>query len=199
VIAGHPSAGEHRPVPKEIRTGVRVGLTGAVAVLLAACSAVPQDWPSCGQMGVDSRVGDVLLRSVHVVAPSGGHYPAGSDATVLLTLVNESTDVDSLVSVTSPSADRVDIRWDRQCRGTTEVMPSLPLAPESRPDAADAERPFDAYDLRLVGLREDVPSGGTIQLTFTFSRAGWVDTAAEVQPSNAPLPEPSHPCVIATL
>jgi hypothetical protein len=126
--------------------GVRPVLAVAVAVvvMLAACSSAPDAWQSCGKIGVDSQVGDILLRSVHVVAPSGGRYPAGSEATVLLTMVDESTDIDSLESVTSPSADRVEIRWDRQCRGAPEVVPNLPLAPETRPDTAAAGQPSNA-------------------------------------------------------
>jgi periplasmic copper chaperone A len=173
-------------------------LLAAACAACAACAAARAPAHDGGTIGVDSEIGPILLRAVHAPAPGGGRYPAGSDATVMLTLVNESDTTDALVFVETPDAERVEIRWDRRCDGTAEVVPLLPLAPAEIPLSATAEaagaQPFDPYSLWLVNLHRTVLAGTEVPLVFTFQRAGRLATAAYVQPSRAPLPEPSRNC-----
>jgi copper(I)-binding protein len=174
--------------------GLMVGI--ALAALLCACEAQVVPYTNPGEMGVDSAVGPILLRAVHVEAPPGGGYPPGGEATVRLTLINEGDEPDALVSVASPAADRVEIRWDRDCDGWAEavgVLPMLPANPGPREEASLA-RPFDPYHLRLVDLRQEVLAGTVVPLVLTFAEAGDHRTAAYVLPPDARLVEPRRRC-----
>jgi copper(I)-binding protein len=147
-------------------------------------------------MGVDADVGPVLLRAVHVEPPVSYRYPAGADAIVRLTLFDLGDRHDALIAVSTPSARRVDIHWDRDCDGDAERVRRLPLRPTNAGQLTPvpAAGPFDRYHLRVVELRQPVLAGTTVPLTFTFERAGRLDTAALVLPSDAPMPEPSRVC-----
>jgi copper(I)-binding protein len=57
--------------------------------------------------GVSANAGPIALRGVTVAAPTDGSYPKGSDATLQLVIVNDSTSADKLVGVTSPVATEV--------------------------------------------------------------------------------------------
>lgn len=175
-----------------------LALLAAVA-LVPGCAARPQHILQSGTTGTNTRIGDMLLRAVHVQAPPQPHYPPGASPQVWLTLVNEGREPDTLLDVTTPQAERVEIRWDRNCDGTADVVDQLPLASaDPVPDpAATAAPPFDDYHLRLVNLNQQVLAGTTIPLTFTFAKAGTVHAAAYVQPSGVVIPEPSTRCTPA--
>ena len=175
-----------------------------VVALLAAAVGVggcvgwgEEDVEQSGVMGANAQVGDVLLLSVHVEAPRHPRYPVGADARLWFTIVNEADRPDTLTSITSPAASRVEIWWDDDCDGDPQRVPRLPLRPV-RPNPAATETgipPFDAYSGHVVDFNREVLAGTTIEVVFEFARAGRVAVDAYVQPSNAPRAEPSLRCV----
>jgi copper(I)-binding protein len=168
----------------------------ATMVVAGACGG--QSKPpvaGVGEAGVDSVAGSLRILAVHGVAPAGDGYPSGSDLRVILTIVDVGAAPDALVGASSPDAERVEIRWDRDCDGRLEVVPRLPIAPEEAPARANRAGPFDPYDLLVVAVRHDVPAGTTVPLSFTFERAGKVSTSAYVQPRSANITEPVRRCV----
>ncbi|MEH1127165.1 copper chaperone PCu(A)C [Micromonospora sp. CPCC 206061] len=170
---------------------------GLVAALAAApgCVSDPQDVVQAGVMGANAEVGDIRLLSVYVEAPTAPAYPAGADARVWLTLLNQGTTPDALTGVTTPAADRVEIRWDQNCDGVYQAVPQLALQPTQPPRASTTGvPPFDAYHLRVVGFQDPVLAGSAIELTFAFQKAGTVTVEVLVQPSDAPRAEPSVRC-----
>lgn len=180
------------------RTASRaVGAAGLAAVLavVPGCVSDPQDVVQAGVMGANARIGDILLRSVHVEAPAVAAYPAGGEARVWLTLINEGTTPDALTGVSTPVAERVEVRWDQDCDGEYRAVRLLPLEPAQPPRASTAGvPPFDAYHLRVVGFEEPILAGTAIDLAFVFRAAGTVTVEAHVQPSDAPRAEPSLRC-----
>ena len=147
-------------------------------------------------MGVNARVGPILLRSVHVEAPADVRYEAGDDAKLWFTVLNDGQTPDVLTAVSSTEARDTEIRWDSDCDGVAQAVTALPLRPTSPSlDASPAGvPPFDAYFARLVSLDKPILAGTTIPVTFTFERAGSVTVDALVQPGNAPRAEPSARC-----
>ena len=171
----------------------------ATMVVAGACGGDESKPPvaGIGEAGVDSVAGSLRILAVHVVAPAGDGYPSGSDLRVILTIVNVGAAPDALVGASSPDAERVEIRWDRDCDGRPEVVPRLPIAPEEAPAPANRAGvgPFDPYDLLVVAVRHDVPAGTNVPLSLTFERAGKVSTSAYVQPRSANITEPVRRCV----
>jgi copper(I)-binding protein len=170
-------------------------------VVAGACGGDESKPPvaGIGEAGVDSVAGSLRILAVHVVAPAGDGYASGSDLRVILTIVNVGAAPDALVGASSPDAERVEIRWDRDCDGRPEVVPHLPIAPEEAPAPANPAGvgPFDPYDLLVVAVRRDVPAGTTVPLSLTYERAGKVSTSAYVQPRSANITEPVRRCAPA--
>lgn len=147
-------------------------------------------------MGSYAQVGDILLQSVHVEAPQGTGYEPGDEARLWLTLLNDGREPDTLVSVTTPVAANAEIRWDSDCDGAFETIPTLPLRPAGLAPVQTPAGipPFDAYHVRLVNIDRGIIAGTTIPVTFTFQRAGKVTMEAIVQPTEPPRAEPSLRC-----
>jgi copper(I)-binding protein len=170
----------------------------ATMVVAGACGGESEPpGGGVGEAGVDSVAGSLRILAVHVVAPAGDGYPRGSDLRVILTVVDVGAAPDALVGVSSPDAERVEIRWDRDCDGRPEVVPRLPIDPEEAPAPANPAGvgPFDPYDLLVVAVRHDVLAGTNVPLSLTFERAGKVSTSAYVQPRSANIAEPVRRCV----
>ncbi|GAB2584826.1 hypothetical protein Aab01nite_53680 [Paractinoplanes abujensis] len=170
----------------------------ALTAALTACGD-PQQVIASGAIGAEGRSGDILLRGVRVAAPPQPQYPAGADADVWLTLLNEGRQPDTLTGVSSPAASSVVIRSDDDCDGTPTVVSSLTLPPaSSRPGPANSDNPsttapFESYSLRLVGLTREVLAGTTISLTFQFQRAPAVTLDVPVRPRQEQA-NPGHLC-----
>jgi copper(I)-binding protein len=181
-----------------------IALAVVSAVALGGCQtedpvAIPGDQPAPFQesvMGVNAEVGDVLLRSVHIEAPSDPRYQPGDDATVWFTLFNEGPRQDTLTSLTSAAAASAEIHWDKDCDGVAQTVPALPVQSEfpGLDKASGGVPPFDSYYGRLVDFKQQVLAGTSVPVTFTFADAGQVTVQALVQPSSAPRPAPTALC-----
>lgn len=145
----------------------RAGRLSVVAFLLlvAACGYEPADGPA-GTLGSNGRVGDVLLRNVYLAASGDGGYGPGDDGLVRLWLFNRSAEADALVDVRSAQAESARVGWDRDCDGTYETVPELPIR-------ADGTVPYERpYAVELLDFTGEVRGGTTVPLTFTFKNAG---------------------------
>jgi hypothetical protein len=165
-------------------------------VIGACASDVPPKISGVQEIGVDGAVGDLRVLAIHVEPPPTDRYSRDADLRVIFTIVNVGTAADAMVGASSPDAERTEIRWDRGCDGTPDVVRRLPIAPAAAADTTTATgvSPFDPYDLVLVSIRRDVLAGATIPLVLTFERAGRLDTAAYVPPSSARFAEPVRRC-----
>jgi len=170
-------------------------------VLTAALTGCgdPQQVVASGAIGAEGRSGDILLRGVRVAAPPQPQYPAGAEADVWLTLLNEGRQPDTLTGVSSPDARSVDIRSDDDCDGTATTVSTLTLPPAitlpgpAYSDNPATTRPFEAYSLRLVNLTREVLAGTTVSLTFEFQRAPAVTLKVPVRPRQEQA-TPGHLC-----
>jgi copper(I)-binding protein len=180
---------------------VRTPLAVAVLVALAAVTACSdRDVIGSNPWGTNAEAGEISLRGIRIAAPPDSNYSPGADATLWLALINDGADVDRLVGATSTVATTVEIRWDRACDGTAEVVPALPLVPAG-PDVqptgdpgSQLAVPFDDYHLRLVDLTREVLAGTTVPVTFEFEDAVGVTVDVPVRPSNVPPAVPTARC-----
>jgi copper(I)-binding protein len=200
----------------------RLGFVLAVAAALftSACAAgqhagTADEAPTLN--GVNASVGSMLLRALVIDAPSGATttYPAGSDATVKLVLVNTGTSEDQLTAVTSRafsdwgsfdttaaadavvSADAAALAPKSSAASSAAAPLPIPsrliaIAPGSRTSWGTPEAKMALVFLHLVRA---VYPGTTIDVTFTFGKAGRVTVAVPVGLSSSPhpsvVPEPS--------
>ena len=182
--------------PARLKAPAGVAVVVAVALAAGACgTASSPPVGSVDKTGVDATAGNLRLLAVHVPAPAGDRYPKGSDLRVILTIVNVGPVPDALVAVSTPDARRSEIRWDRNCDGKPDVVDRLPIAAaDDQVGGQGGVRPFDPYDVLLVGARRAVPAGTDVPLTLRFATAGTVSTSAYVLPKTAHISEPVRAC-----
>lgn len=141
--------------------------------------------------GGNAQAGPLALRTVAIAfdgaVEDGAVYRRGEDAPLNMTVVNEAGEADRLVSASTPLAESVEIS------GTTDIASgrSLVVGGDTQqqgagsPGGAPVTTPLPREDeptasVVLVGLRDDVRSGISYPITFTFERAGDVTVAVPV-------------------
>ncbi|MGH3753524.1 MAG: copper chaperone PCu(A)C [Pseudonocardiaceae bacterium] len=152
----------------------------ASALALAGCGAGQITQTDSQVAAVDGAYGDIgttiadigttiALRDVRIPsAPSAnGTYPAGSSVPVLLTIANQGTSADELISVTSPAASQVLVV------GTTTIPPGTNVT--STLGSTQPTSPLVVGQLRIVlNTTRPLPAGLNTPVTFVFRDAGEV-------------------------
>ena len=167
------------------------------AVLLTAwltlfgCAADTQN-PALDQQvvgpGAGGQIDEISVLNVTLLPPTQGdrqYHPAGSDVGVQAWISNESSlESDTLLSITTPAAESVQIDGDR-------TVPPGTLA-----DFATE----DGTEVTLINLTRDVYYGQPISMTFSFAQAGSLTLNVPVEvrqqldsDSRTPDPVPEQP------
>ena len=156
-------------------TALRLPAAGAVLTLaLTGCGAEldAQTYQERSQAdATNTAVGTIALRGVSV--ESGGSdrtLNAGDDAEVFLVLTNRDDEDDTLVEVTTPDAESVELLVDGEESPEGIEVPGLGSTEESA-------------SLRLVGLTEELREGEYTTLTFRFERNGSIEVPVPVRTS----------------
>ncbi len=142
-----------------------------LALALTGCGATldAQTYQERNQADAsNTAVGTIALRGLSV-EPGGEDrtHEAGRDAEVFMTLTNRDDEADTLLEVTTPDAESVELLVDGQQEDTLEV-----------PALGSTE---DVASLRLVSLTEDLREGEYTTLTFRFERSGTVEVPVPVR------------------
>lgn len=167
----------------------------AVTALIAACCASAPSLVGCsaGQITqTDSQVaavdgayadvgGNIALRDVLIPTPtqSNGTYPTGSSVPVLLTIINQGTRADRLITVTSPAASQVLVL------GTTTIAPGTNLTSTvgSASAGVQPQSPLVVGQLRIVlNTSQPLRAGLNTPVTFVFENAGTVTLPVPMAP-----------------
>ncbi len=157
--------------PRRPLTAARRPVLGVLlALALTGCGATldAQTYQERNQAdAANSAVGTLALRGISV-EPGGEDrvHEAGEDAEVFLVMTNRDDEADTLLEVTTPDAESVEILVDGQ-EDTLEV-----------PALGSTE---DVASLRLVSLTEDLAEGEYTTLTFRFERNGTVEIPVPVR------------------
>ncbi|SNS71983.1 Protein of unknown function [Geodermatophilus saharensis] len=193
---------------------LRAALTGALVispVALGACSAgqVSQTGTQDrDKVGPQAQVEDVLLRQVLLAYPDEGLYEEGDDATLVMTIVNESNEDETLTSIEgegfsgvrlsgtgptpSPSSPAGNQPTTAPTPGTTGATPGSPATPTGSSAASSdlsLEIPADTAlyigrdgdaTITLEDLSEPLTAGQSLSLTLTFEQAGEIEVQALV-------------------
>lgn len=115
----------------------------------------------------DTAVGALAIRDLAVVPPEGvDGYAAGDDAEGSITVTNNGTEPDRLVSVSSPDAAEVVV--------LEEGSPSELEVPALGSTAS-------RYTLRIEGLKAPLRAGEFIRMAFRFEKNGSVEALVPVE------------------
>ena len=161
--------------PRRPLAALRLPAAGAALTLaLTGCGATLDAQPYQERSQSDATntaVGTIALRGLSV--ESGGDdrtLEAGDDADVFMVLTNDDDEDDTLVEVTTPAAEEVELLVDG----------------DPSPDGIEVPRlgsTGNAATLRLVSLSEELREGEYTTLTFRFERNGSIDVPVPVRTS----------------
>jgi copper(I)-binding protein len=132
----------------------------------------------------NTAVGTLALRGLSV-EPGGDDrtHEAGEDVEVFLVLTNDDDEADTLVEVTTPDAESVELLVDGEEEPGGIEVPALGST-------------GNAASLRLVSLTEELREGEYTTLTFRFERNGSIEVPSPCAAPAAPT-APSTPAVRA--
>ncbi|MEU3272799.1 copper chaperone PCu(A)C [Saccharomonospora sp. NPDC006951] len=159
------------------------------ALLVTGCGAgqiTQTDTQVAAVNGAEAQVGTMAIRNAELAYPTGGEpavHTEGSDADVLMSIVNQAGEDDQLVSASSESADNVEIGGERGIPGATTLAIS-PTAPENGNQLHGT--------ITLQGLKQEVRPGQNLVITLTFREAGEVRVDLPVMAPTEPREEPEE-------
>jgi copper(I)-binding protein len=186
VIAPRDAA---RRRPPRVRS--RAGVATAVATASAAVGALLLTGCAAGQQvqtlkvrgandGTNIGIGDIAVRGVGVMPPpSGTAYKKGSSAKLSVVLVNVGRTPDTLTSVTSSAFTG----WSTSSSSGTSSSHQVSVPANSR---VSFGVPDSKSVLTVSGLAASLYPGQSINIRFTFAKAGSVTVATPVQLTPSP-------------
>ncbi|AOS61196.1 hypothetical protein [Actinoalloteichus hymeniacidonis] len=133
---------------------VPVALAAGIALIAGGCSAGQITQTSRKEPiidGINGDVGDMAIRDAQLLFPVGEdpRYEAGDSVPLSVTLVNTGSVTDTLVEITSPSAQVVQVQGDTVIPGGTSIVATV----DPR-DWTDAQR-------QLAEQQESADASGT--------------------------------------
>lgn len=204
-----------RPVsqsPLKFAACARVAVGVATAIMLAGCGAGQITQTSTQVSAVDGAagtVGQIAVRDASIVfgpSDTAAVHAAGGDAALQLSIVNFGATSDKLVGASSPVARSVTFDGNPSISegralivggGGTGGSGGDSAAPAPAPTAVataiptpDAQGDTSAR-MVLTGLTQDIRSGLTYPVVFTFERAGAV--TVQVPVANPTTPRTDSP------
>jgi copper(I)-binding protein len=168
-------------------------LAGAALFAMAGCAAgqiaeTAKQHPTVG--GVYANIGDVALRNLSIEAPDGPSWPAGSDVSLYMSIVNNERTPETLTGITVQGAASAIIFGN-----STEYLRYLAqhssAAPATTPASGSAQTPSSAAT---------TSAGATVTPSGTGANAGPTTvTASTSATATAPTPTltPSSPAAAA--
>ncbi len=197
LIESYAPARAHMTTPS-----ARTLLAAAFAALLAlltGCGGDPIINEPIPAVGSYAKQGPIELHNVYLARPEGAEYEPGEDTIGFLTVTSNGEHRDRLVSVSSPVADQIQLRWDRDCDGTAQRVDALPLlaegtVPEAKRGGAVGHAP---YFLHVVGMTEELTAGTTVPVRFEFGRAGEITMPVMVHGGSPSEARRQYACNVA--
>jgi copper(I)-binding protein len=104
-----------------------------------------------------------------------------------MTLVNNGSTADRLVSATTPVAEKVQFHSASEENGTSRMreMRSVEVAPKGQVSFSPG-----TMHIMIVGLKKPLKEGDTLAMTLIFEKAGKVDVSVPVEKIGAMQPGP---------
>jgi copper(I)-binding protein len=198
---------------KAVRPRLIPAVLGFGAVIAVAGCSAGQVTQTSNQVaavnGGSGAVRNIGVEDAQLTFPAGqSFYPAGASAPLQTILVNNGTQDDRLIKVSSPYAASAQISGDTNLPGDTSlnaygIPPASPQQPTSPGEAAPSSSPAPAsgttspaaphtVDITLTGLTQQIGPGVTIPVTFVFQQAGPVTVQVPIGADKMPRPNQSN-------
>ena len=186
-----------------------VGVLLFSPLVISACSAGQVNQTSTqlrDKVGPEVRVGDLTLRGIQLAYPTNGSYAPGDDAELQMSMVNSGSEDDALVGIKGTGFAEVRVTGAASgtvvaspSAGATTTPPPAPATTSGGARAVDITIPANssvflgenAPTITLVALGQPLTPAQTLDLTFTFRKAGNVTVAVPVAVPASNVPQTS--------
>lgn len=134
---------------------------------------------SC-QSQAGAKIGDLEIVSpwARAAASMAGMEGGGGNGGAFMLVKNSGSASDKLIRASSPVAETVEIH---QTTMEGDVMKMSPVEFIEIPAGGEVELKPGSYHVMLIGLKQDLKAGDSIEITLTFEKAGDVTIEAEVR------------------
>jgi copper(I)-binding protein len=186
-----------------------VGVLLFSPLVISACSAGQVNQTSTqlrDKVGPEVQVGDLTLRGIQLAYPTNGSYAPGDDAELQMSMVNSGSEDDALVGIKGTGFAEVRVTGAASgtvvaspSAGATTTPPPAPATTSGGARAVDITIPSNssvflgenAPTITLVALGQPLTPAQTLDLTFTFQKAGNVTVAVPVAVPASNVPQTS--------
>jgi len=134
---------------------------------------------SSGGSGAEIKITDPWARPSSAMASAGAAY---------MTITNNGSAADALLGASSPAAATVEVHETvvmgspaPGASGDSGMMGMQPVSRLEIPAGGSVELKPGSYHVMLIGLKQDLKAGATIEITLTFERAGEVTLSVPVK------------------
>jgi len=149
--------------------------------LLLAALVVASAAAGCSSGGgiAEVTVTDAWARASSAMASAGAAY---------MTIQNTGTAADALISASSPAATTAEVHETvvmgspaPGASGDGGMMGMQPVKRLEIPAGGTVELKPGSYHIMLIGLKQDLKAGDTIEITLTFEKAGELSLSVPVK------------------
>jgi copper(I)-binding protein len=187
-----------------------VGVLLFSPLVISACSAGQVNQTSTqlrDKVGPEVQVGDLTLRGMQLAYPTSGSYAPGDNAQLQMSIVNSGPEDDALVGIKGTGFSEVRVTGSASgtvvapspSAGATTTPPPAPATTSGGARAVDITIPSNssvflgqnAPTITLVNLRQELTPAQTLDVTFTFRKAGDVTVPVPVAVPSSNVPQTS--------
>jgi copper(I)-binding protein len=189
-----------------------VGVLLFSPLVITACSAGQVNQTSTqvrDKVGADVQVGDLTLRGIQLAYPTDGSYAPGDEAELQMAMVNSGSEDDALVGIKGTGFSEVRVTGSESgtvaAPSPTAGATATTTTPSPQPTTSGGARALDitipahssiylgenAPTVTLLSLGQELTPAQTMDLTFTFKRAGDVTVAVPVAVPASNVPQTS--------
>jgi periplasmic copper chaperone A len=158
----------------------------AVAILVLMCGLVAAGQASAGHMGhrhATIQLENAWARRAPSMLQGGGSRQGSATATagngaVYVTINNRGSEADALLSVSTDLANTIELHETVEQDGKLVMRP---LPKFDVPAGGKLEMKPGGYHIMLLGLKQDLTPGDTVNVGLTFEKAGRMAVDAPVK------------------
>jgi copper(I)-binding protein len=185
-----------------------VGVLLFSPLVITACSAGQVNQTSTqlrDKVGTTVHVGDLTLRQVQLAYPTDGSYEPGDDAQLQMSIVNSGSEDDALVGIKGTGFSEVRVTGSASGTVSASGSAAATTTPPAQATTSTGARALDitlpaggsvflgqnAPTVTLVSLGQGLTPAQTMDLTFTFEKAGDVTIQVPVAAPASNVPQTS--------
>ena len=185
-----------------------VGVLLFSPLVITACSAGQVNQTSSqlrDKVGATVHVGDLTLRQVQLAYPTDGSYEPGEDAELQMSIINAGSEDDALTGIKGTGFAEVRVTGSASGSVTASGSAAATTTPPAQATTSSGARALDitipaggsvflgdnAPTVTLESLGQGLTPAQTMDLTFTFEKAGNVTIPVPVAAPASNVPQTS--------